>query len=632
VIADASSLALGRLQSRLADSACVAALAIPLVLISARNGGYFPTAWGWSAFFFGWAALMTVTLVRSVRVTLDGILFLGTLAAFGLWALASAVWSESPSASALECERMLVYLGAVGALTVLARSIDVALAAGGLLVAATGICTYSLATRLFPERAGRFDPVAGYRLSTPVGYWNALGLVAAIATVLALGLAARGRGAIVRASAAATLVVLLPTIYFTFSRGAWLALGLAFVFLIAVDSRRLQLLATSLVCAVCPAAALLAAWRSTALTSMDAAIGTAAGEGHRLAVFIVALAVASALLVTLVALVERRVVIPPASRRLFVAVLLVAATTAVAAAMAAWGPPWSIASRTWTAFVSAPPDTGQNLNRRLFQLSGTGRIDDWRIALREFRSSPLLGTGAGTYENWWMARRPQATQIRDAHSLYFETLGELGAVGLGLLVVVLLVPLRVLWQARREPLIPFVGAALVAWMAHSAVDWDWEVPGVTILALVCAVVLCGAAPRRTVLLGRKARAGAGSAAAIAALLGVIVGIGNQALASSRNALGSQNYAQADALAEKATRWAPWLADPWIVRGEVAAFDQDSSMARRDFRKAIAKDPRNYLAWYGLAGVTSGAAHQEAVAKVVELNPLSDEAKELSKGP
>jgi Tfp pilus assembly protein PilF len=56
------------------------------------------------------------------------------------------------------------------------------------------------------------------------------------------------------------------------------------------------------------------------------------------------------------------------------------------------------------------------------------------------------------------------------------------------------------------------------------------------------------------------------------------------------------------------------------------------MARRDFRKAIAKDPRNYLAWYGLAGVTSGAAHQEAVAKVVELNPLSDEAKELSKGP
>src|SRR5204862_76074 len=67
---------------------------------------------------------------------------------------------------------------------------------GGVLTAITAISAYSLATRLFPDRIGTFDPLAVYRLEEPIGYWNALGIFADMDVLLALGVAARGRSTI----------------------------------------------------------------------------------------------------------------------------------------------------------------------------------------------------------------------------------------------------------------------------------------------------------------------------------------------------------------------------------------------------------------------------------------------------
>ena len=45
---------------------------------------------------------------------------------------------------------------------------------------------YGLATRLFPDRFERFDdPFNTYRLAEPLGYWNALGLLATVGVLLA---------------------------------------------------------------------------------------------------------------------------------------------------------------------------------------------------------------------------------------------------------------------------------------------------------------------------------------------------------------------------------------------------------------------------------------------------------------
>ena len=114
-------------------------------------------------------------------------------------------------------------IGAVVAVLALAPARPVRPLLGAVLAAVTLDCAYALATRLFPGRIGSYDSLAVYRLSTPIGYWNGLGVFAAIGAVVALGFAARGTRPVTRALAAASLLVLVPTLYFTFSRGAWLA-------------------------------------------------------------------------------------------------------------------------------------------------------------------------------------------------------------------------------------------------------------------------------------------------------------------------------------------------------------------------------------------------------------------------
>ena len=106
---------------------------------------------------------------------------------------------------------------------------------------------------------GAYDPSSGYQLAEPLGYWNALGILAAIAILLAGGLAAHGGRVAIRALAAASLVVLLPTLYFTFSRGALVALVVGAVVQAVVDPRRARLLATGLV--VGAPALLASSWR-----------------------------------------------------------------------------------------------------------------------------------------------------------------------------------------------------------------------------------------------------------------------------------------------------------------------------------------------------------------------------------
>ena len=96
---------------------------------------------------------------------------------------------------------------------------------GATLVAIFLAAGYGLLTRLFPERLGVYDAVAAYRLEEPLTYWNALGVFAGMGALLALGFTARGRSLVVRALAGATLPLFFATIYFTFSRGAWVATG-----------------------------------------------------------------------------------------------------------------------------------------------------------------------------------------------------------------------------------------------------------------------------------------------------------------------------------------------------------------------------------------------------------------------
>jgi O-antigen ligase len=612
--------------SRLPGAVYAVGVGGSLAAVAAASGGYFPTSWGWTALGFAWLALIALLVSRDTALTPEGVTFLGAMLALTTWTFASAAWSWDVGETVLEGEHTLVLMTAGAALLLLTRGRrDVLL--GSLLAAVTGICSYSLATRVFPAAVGRFDASGIYRLSTPLGYWNSLGLFAVIGSLLALGFVARGRTLAARGAAAAALVVLAPTIFFTFSRGSWLALGIALVFMLALDPRRLQSSVALAVAAPAPAAAVLLASRAHALTTVGATQAAAVHQGHRLAIAFAVLMPAAALMAVGLGFVERLYTPGRLVRAAYAAVLLAAIVVGLTTVVVRWGSPQTLAQRTWDAFAS-PPRTTTDLNKRLFQFSSNGRLDLWHVALQEYRSAPLAGTGGGTYDLWWYQQRPIAAQVLDAHSLYLQTLGELGLVGLALLVLAFGAPLVGAWRSRHRPLVPFAAAGLVAYLAHAAADWDWEITAVTLVALACATALVEPDGSGTVPIGRRARALGVTAAVAVAGAALVAIVGNRALANVGGALVQGDRARAFTEARRAADWMPWSGQPLILVGELQAGRGNPEQGLRTLHDAVAKEPRSYLAWYALAETATGATQRRAAAQVVRLNPRSDEATEM----
>jgi hypothetical protein len=596
--------------------------------LGAASGGYFATSWGWSALLCAWILALTLASSETVRIDRMALLLPAGLGLFAVWVWSSLAWSSMPARTAQEGMRAIVLPLAALALMLLATQLHPALLPGSLAAAISLVSTYSLATRLFPDRLGEFDPVAGYRLAAPLGYWNALGIFASIGVLLALGLAARARPA-GRAFAGASLLVLVPTIYFTFSRGSWLALAIGIVVAVVVDPRRLQLLATIAVLAPAPAVAVLLASRSHALTRQQTDLAAAAPDGHRLAAICVALAVVSAAAAMLVGWLGHRVVLGPKAVRGLNALLAAGAVAVLAVGLAAAGGPARVVERAHDSFTAPPPRTNGDLNQRLFSFSGTGRSILWQSAWDDYKAHPLLGWGAGSYEQYWLEHRPQALKVRDAHSLYLETLAELGPIGLALLLVALATPLVALRRARRHPLVPALAGGYVAYLAHAAVDWDWEMLAVTLAGLFCgAGILIAARAGEARSLPQRARV-SGLVAIVVLIVVALVGlVGNINLSRARTAARDGNWEAAAAHARTATTWAPWSSQPYQQLGEAELGLGKTVAAQRAFHDAIAKSPNDWTLWFDLARAATGKAQADALERATRLNPLSPEIATL----
>jgi O-antigen ligase len=124
----------------------------------------------------------------------------------------------------------------------------------------------------------------------------------------------------------------------------------------------------------------------------------------------------------------------------------------------------------------------------------------WHVAWQEVSASPVAGRGAGTFELAWLEEQPIPESILDAHSLYLETLAELGLVGLGLLALALAPPLVAALRGASGGASAAAAGGYVAFLFHAGVDWDWEMPAVTVAGL-----LCGAAALRDRAAARSGR-------------------------------------------------------------------------------------------------------------------------------
>jgi hypothetical protein len=592
------------------------------------NGGYFPVAWGWSGLALLWLAAIALALGVAVEIGALERLFLGALAGLTVWISFSLIWTSSIPGTVLEDERMVVYLSAGVAGVLLLRRSSMPTLLLGIWAAIAVVSMYGLATRLFPERLGAFDPISGSRLSDPVGYWNAFGIFAAMGALLALGLAARS-GPVVRCLAGASSVVLLLALYFTFSRGGWIAFFLGLAAAIALDRRRLQLITTAFVLAPWPALAIWAASTSPALTHIGATLPAATRDGHGLAVITIALAVAAALAILALDWLEATVSVPHMLQRFYVGTLIFVLAASLIVVFGRYGFPPTLARKAYDAFSTPAPNKGANLNKRLFSLSGNGRTEQFHTVWQQVTDHPVLGGGAGSYDSYWFLHRRVPATVHDAHNLYLETLAELGPPGLLLLILVLGVPLTSLRRARSSPLASVAFAAYIAYLLHAVIDWDWEMPAVTLAALFCGLALLAAARRDAKPKVLHTRVRWTALGGTAALIGfVLLGLlGNGAVSASSKSTDSGHYARAESQARRATHLAPWSAEPWRRLGEAQAVSGDLADARASFRKAITKDRRDWTLWFELADASRGAERQRAFAEASRLNPLSPEIAE-----
>ena len=584
------------------------------------NGGYFPVSWGWG----GLALLALMALALAVGVSAElGVLdavFLAGFAGLVGWIALSLLWTTVVPDTVLEVERVLVYLAAAASGILLLRRRSVASVVVGLWGALVVVTTYALMTRLFPDQFGAFDPISGYRLSDPLGYWNALGILAAMGWLLALGLAARS-GPLVRSLSAGSTVIFALALYFTYSRASWIALVAGLAVAVALDKRRLQLITTALVLAPWSITAVAVASTSPALTHQSAALSAASRDGHGLAVIAIGLIVAASLTMLLVDWLASTISVSHGVRRVYAGTLLFLLVAFLIVVFGRYGFPPTLARKAYDSFnvTGTNPD---DLNSRLFNLSGSGRAENWHTAWQEVTDHPVLGGGAGSYAQFWFQHRRVDWTMHDAHNLYLETLAEVGPVGLALLLLTLLVPLVAVRRARSSPLVAVACGAYVAFLLHAAVDWDWEMPAVTLTGLFCAIVLLAAGRRDREPRALRSAVRIGGVAAVAGLFAfaLIALLGNSAVSASSKSADGGHYARAESQAHDAMSFVPWSAEPWRRLGEAQALSGNLADARVSFRRAIEKDRRDWTLWYELALASRGAERQRALAQASRLNP------------
>jgi hypothetical protein len=432
--------------------AAAALLALPALLAFGRGGYFGVTRVRVAVLALVLLAVAALVAERPLPRSRPGRLALGGLAALTAWTGLSLLWAPVAGPAFADLQRLVLYTAALAAGIALLK--DSRWVEPALLATIVATALYGLSERLLPSV---FElavlPAAGDRLAHPLTYWNGQGALAAIGLVLAAGLAARGH----RLAAAAAPVLGLD-LYLTLSRGA-IGAGLAgLALLIALQPTRAALRA---VLAVGGAGA-LAALGALALPGVQTVDG-ATGQGAVMIAVLAALAAAAS------AITRPDPTPVPGLRPLATAALvgLLAVTVIAVATSGSQGPASSTEAERLVSVQS---------NRYAY----------WQVAGTVFAAHPLQGTGSGGFAVQWLQRREIEEGVRDAHSLYLETAAELGIVGLLALAAFLA---GVVAAARRPGAPPAVVAALVAFALHAGLDWDWELPALSLTAILLAARL-----------------------------------------------------------------------------------------------------------------------------------------------
>jgi tetratricopeptide (TPR) repeat protein len=640
-----------------------AAVAAVVTWLAYDNGTYSLSSRATVAIVLWWAIVLGISfgLLAATRLPRAALAAGGLLVALALWTLASVLWAPSAEAAMNEFNRVSLYL-AVFAFAVLAASRGtVGRWADGLALGIAAVAVVALVSRLFPDTfsdrgLGDFLPGVATRLSFPIGYWNGLAIFAALGVPLLLRVALVARSSVARGLALAPIPAVVSVMFLASSRGGFATAFLGTLVFLGLTERRWSTAAAVLTAGLASAAAIAFLLERNDLVDGPLGSERARDQGVEAAVWIVLSGLAAALAFALgCALLGGR--FHPSKRLGHLAVGLGAA--ALIAGVFASDP-----VERFDTF-RAPPSELQAIDRddfvraHLLSGRGSGRWQIWSAAVDQGRENMPLGDGAGSYERWWAEHAPHAQFVRDAHSLYLEALGELGP--LGLVLVVALFGVGIVTGARRALLadgdarvtVAALTAVVVAFAAVAAIDWVWELAAVGIVAVTALALVTGPAteivqPLRTARPGEtrtwtsRHRLALGVLTVVAAwalnVFQAIPFVADRELGESQAAMRRGDLGTALAAADSSRVMQPWASTPYLQLALVSEARGELRAARRWIGEAIERDDRNWRLWLVAARLDTKLGRVEAaersLRRAAELNRRSPLFVELfeERGP
>lgn len=633
-------------RGRLEESAALLA-PVALIVALALAGGGFDVGDRHIAGLAAWLVVVALILLGfASRAALARPFYwaTGLILGFSLLSAMSSLWSGSVELSVIEADRALVYLGFFLAAFLIAQTDQRRQRfAEGLAISLAIVALLALASRLLPHVLvvdASFNTTA--RLAYPLGYWNANGAAFGIGAALLLWTSRHSTWTGLRWLSAALLPAVLLALYLTYSRGGLLTLAIAVVCTLALSRDRLWLFGTLAVGAVGALPAVLAV---QARRSLADNVANQAAVDQGLTVLLILLAGIGVALVLFGALrwAERR------EGRLTGRALELSRnptllrSAAVAAAVIAIGVAIAIGGRAWDQFSSSDVQFPNQPEQHFSQFSGAGRHDFYRVAIDTFGEKPLLGSGAGTYQFAWDENRSIAMPVHNAHSLYLESLAELGLVG-GLLVLALVGVLLWAgfgaWRAAPHPQrerYAALFAATFAFAISAGLDWFWELPGLGAVFFLAAGVLVAArcsqlatAPDPALVArGEERRFGLAVAGLAIAWIAAIALIGpllvDREINASQSAAAAGDLISAVSHAKTARSIEPFAASPYVQLGLLAESQGDYTTAAERLTQAIDREDRNWQLYYLRSRVEEEAGDRAAAQTDLDharrLNPL-----------
>ena len=644
------------MSSRVASAAASAGLgaAFAAVAFVAEGGQVLGSATAVEvALIIGCGLVATAAILWGRAGSLSGAI---TLALFGVLAALTALsvtWSIQPDASWVEANRTLAYLAvfaaAIGAARLAPNGWLVLLR--GLLIGIAVITAYALASRIWPAEIAPDDVYS--RLAQPYGYWNALGLTAALGVPLTLWLGSRRAGhAAVNALAYPLLAGLLMAIFLSFSRGAIVAAAISAIVWLAVVPLRLRSVTVLAVSAAGAAPLLLWALTKKAFTESSVPLPLRERVADDFGILLLTL-----LLLTLAAgltlgfRIAGRAPTPKARLRFGGAAAAVALIAPLVMLVGIETTDKGVTDR-----VSELADTKGKTpgGPERFATGSSSRAKYWREARLVFEEEPVAGTGAGTFGTARLRYRRDALVARQAHGYVAQTMSDLGLLGIAVSMALLtawgIAAGRALGFGRGDGDMPWtperVGLAALAATAigfgvQSVIDWTWFVPGPAVIALAAAGFVAGSArPERKWAdrpsLRELPRARLAMAAAALLMVGVVAWAAWQPQRSHDKAqdayalLGDNKAEAAEQAAVDAEEINPLSLEPLFARAAVLERKGDLKGAEAQLAKAVREhrsDPASWLrlAQFQLFTLDEAQRAQKTLLGALALDPNSREA-------